>query len=179
MSEHETPNKMHGIFRGSFADTAARTAYVVTATDVSQGRCWRQIDTNRTYQAIATGAGAGSWRLIGSGDGAGGGSDPFGTVAVGSSPFNVTVADHKGKVLTCAVARTLNLPAPAADFYFYVKKTAAGAYAVTLDPAGAQTIEGGSAGANVDLTGERHLWRVFTDGTNWFLDFPPTGVVAI
>jgi hypothetical protein len=72
MSEHETPNLMHGILRGSFANSAARLAYVVTATDLAQGRVWRQTDTLRDYVAIATGAGAGSWRLLGSGDGGAG-----------------------------------------------------------------------------------------------------------
>jgi len=90
MSEHETPNKTHGILRGAFANSAARIAYVVTATDLAQGRVWRQTDTLRDYVAIATGAGSGSWRLIGSGDAGGIGG------ALGASDNRVLRSDGAG-----------------------------------------------------------------------------------
>ncbi len=62
----------HGIISepngSAFANAAARVAYVVTSDDLALGLVVRQVDTGRDYIAIATGAGANSWRLIGSGD---------------------------------------------------------------------------------------------------------------
>lgn len=62
---------------------------------------------------------------------------------------------------------TINLPTAVgrAGRVFIIKKTSAAAFAVTIDPAGAETIDGGST---IALSTQYAFIVIQTDGANWF-----------
>lgn len=80
--------------------------------------------------------------------------------------------DHMNRTLLIAntAARTLNLPAAAtarAGAWFRVVKTSAAAFAVTLDPSGAELIDGGATFAGVDAVNDTVL--ALCTGSAWII----------
>jgi hypothetical protein len=80
-------------------------------------------------------------------------------------------------VSTASGAVSLTLPNPAIAYDFAVKKTNTGTNGITLVPhdtsGSGPTIEGGSAGASLVLSGStsaaRGYWYLYSDGGNWWL----------
>lgn len=98
--------------------------------------------------------------------------------ATGNETLNA--GDLMGKHLTLLVpnsaAKTLNLPSVAAvppGAKLQVRKTTAAAFAVTIDPAGAELIDGAATSAIVDAQNEQATW--ITDGSAWTLISNSTG----
>lgn len=77
----------------------------------------------------------------------------------------------KGKtyLMDSSAARSIQLPTPAADFFFYVKdKTGTmNTFNTTLLRAASESIEG--LAASYILEANYGFWLVFSDGTNWFI----------
>lgn len=94
----------------------------------------------------------------------------LGIVTQADAAATLTTA-HLDKVLLIGntAARTLTLPAAAdcAGRFLTVKKTSADAFAVTLDGAGAETIDGAATFAAQDAAND--VVTILSDGTGWHI----------
>jgi predicted RecA/RadA family phage recombinase len=86
----------------------------------------------------------------------------------------LTAADFRGGratvLATNTAAQTLNLPSVAlipAGSELFVKKLSGGAYALTIDPAGSETIAGASTFATIDADADQALF--VSTGAAWVL----------
>jgi len=86
-----------------------------------------------------------------------------------ASPYAVALTDNVILVDATAGAVTLNLPAAAtADGRsLFVKKVDSSINAVTLEPDGAETIEGAANLSTLDA--QYDVVEIFCDGTEWFI----------
>ena len=84
------------------------------------------------------------------------------------SPYTALAAD--GTILCNCTAGviTVNLPTAVgiAGKIYHIKKTDSTASAVTVDPAGAETVDDG---ATLTISFQNETWTVQSDGTNWRL----------
>lgn len=90
------------------------------------------------------------------------------TITSADSPYTVQEADSV--VLANATGGSITVVLPAADSMFEkritVKKIDSSANSVTVDPAGAATIDGA---ATVSTTAQWEAWDFVTNNSNWFI----------
>jgi hypothetical protein len=90
-----------------------------------------------------------------------------GAVFCADATYNATVSDlDKILVMANTAARTINLP-PAADCagrFVTVVKSSAAAFAITVDPSGAELVEGAATLATGTARDRLTIW---SDGTQW------------
>jgi len=96
----------------------------------------------------------------------GSGTGAYANVVSASS--NTTLTNSNDVVLASASggAITITLPVPTSGKQFVIKKTDSTANAVTIAPAGSETIDGNSLWA---LSGQYDSVQLVTDGTNWYI----------
>lgn len=87
-------------------------------------------------------------------------------VSVTSSP--ITVVSGRTYLVNTTSARTLNLPAPAANAFLHVKDItgSAGSNNITIARNGSETIDG--VAGNKTLALNYGSWFIMSDGTNWW-----------
>ena len=96
----------------------------------------------------------------------GSGTGAYANVVSASS--NTTLTNSNDVVLASASggAITITLPVPTSGKQFVIKKTDSTANAVTIAPAGSETIDGNALWA---LSGQYDSVQLVTDGTNWYI----------